>query len=57
MVSFKNETYTLPFNRAWVTMDGGHWSDYTDGHFILATSYPEEPCAQQDAEVEAQAGH
>ena len=43
MVSFKNETYTLPFNRAWVTMDGGHWSDYTDGHFILATSYPEEP--------------
>ena len=44
-VSFKNETYTLPFNRSWVTMDGGRWSDYTNGHFILASSYPEEPYA------------
>jgi len=43
VVSFKNETYTLPFNRSWVTMDGGHWSDYSNGHFILASSYPEEP--------------
>jgi hypothetical protein len=43
VVSFKDERYTLPFNRSWVTMDGGHWSDYTDGHFILASSYPEEP--------------
>ena len=42
-VSFKNETYTLPFNRSWVTMDGGRWSDYTNGHIILASSYPEEP--------------
>ena len=42
-VSFKNETYILPFNRSWVTMDGGGWSDYTNGHIILASSYPEEP--------------
>lgn len=42
-VSFKDETYTLPFNRSWVTTDGGHWSDYTNGTFILASSYPEEP--------------
>ena len=43
LVSFKNETYTLPFNRSWVTMDGGRWSDYTNGNLILASSYPEEP--------------
>lgn len=43
VVSFKDETYTLPFNRSWVTTDGGHWSDYTNGSFILASSYPEEP--------------
>ena len=43
VVSFKNESYTLPFNRSWVTMDGGQWSDYTNGHFIVASSYPEEP--------------
>ena len=24
-------------------MDGGRWSDYTNGHIILASSYPEEP--------------
>jgi len=42
-VSFKNETYTLPFNRSWLTMDGGRWSDYTYGNLILASSYPEEP--------------
>jgi hypothetical protein len=42
-VSFKNETYTLPFNRSWVTIDGGRWSDYTNGTLILASSYPEEP--------------
>ena len=42
-VSFKDETYTLPFNRSWVTMDGGRWSDYTNGNLILASSYPEEP--------------
>ena len=43
VVSFKNESHTLPFNRSWVTMDGGQWSDYTNGHFIVASSYPEEP--------------
>ena len=43
VVSFKNETHTLPFNRSWVTMDGGRWSDYTNGNLILASSYPEEP--------------
>jgi len=42
-VSFKNETYILPFNRSWVTMDGARWSDYTNGKLILASSYPEEP--------------
>ena len=42
-VSFKNEAYILPFNRSWVTMDGGRWSDYTNGKLILASSYPEEP--------------
>jgi hypothetical protein len=24
-------------------MDGGRWSDYTNGKLILASSYPEEP--------------
>ncbi len=42
-VSFKDETYTLKFNRSWVTTQGEHWSDYTDGQYILASSYPDEP--------------
>ena len=42
VVSFKGDTYTLPYNRSWVTLDGGQWSDYTNGSIILASSYPEE---------------
>jgi len=43
VIEFKNETHTLPFNRSWVTTHGEHWSDYTNGNFIVASSYPDEP--------------
>jgi hypothetical protein len=43
VVSFKDETHTLPFNRSWVTTHGEHWSDYTNGQLIVASSYPDEP--------------
>lgn len=43
VVSFNDEVHTLKYNRSWVTTHGEHWSDYTDGHYILASSYPDEP--------------
>ncbi len=42
-LNFKDEKHILPFNRSWVTTQGEHWSDYTDGHLIVASSYPDEP--------------
>jgi hypothetical protein len=43
LVSYKDETYTLPYNRSWITTHGEHWSDYTNGQIIVASSYPDEP--------------
>jgi hypothetical protein len=43
VIKFKNETHILPFNRSWVTTHGEHWSDYTNGNLIVASSYPDEP--------------
>ena len=43
VIEFKNETHILPFNRSWVTTHGEHWSDYTNGNLIVASSYPDEP--------------
>lgn len=43
VANFKDESHTLKFNRTWVTTQGEHWSDYTDGNYILASSYPDEP--------------
>ncbi len=43
VIEFKNETHSLPFNRSWVTTHGEHWSDYSNGHLIVASSYPDEP--------------